>query len=205
MERTKHRASIYIHKSISPSFIPSHNPSSSPPSLTSLLHPFFPHSLLSPIFLSPLSSLPSNIPSSLTLSHLPSSSPSSLTLPSPPLPYLSSSPSHLPSSSHFFSLPSTNFISLPPISNLPLPTPLFLDLFFPASLTSGKAWKSLVKDSVWWVVLLWSLSWPYLRLARRLRFSCHRSRWPSSQASSSPKNSRVSFFTYLQVRYGVRV
>lgn len=88
-----------------------------------------------------------------------------------------------------------SFVSLPPIQ------PPHLTPTFSFSLTSGKAWKSLVKDSVWWVVLLWSLSWPYLRLARRLRFSCHRSRWPSSQASSSPKNSRVSFFTYLQVRH----
>lgn len=64
-------------------------------------------------------------------------------------------------------------------------------------LTSGKAWKSLVKDCVWWVVLGWSLSWPYLRLARRFRFSCHRCRWFSSEVSSNPKNSRVSFFMYL--------
>lgn len=66
------------------------------------------------------------------------------------------------------------------------------------NLTSDKAWKSLVKDCVWWVVLVWSLSWPYLRLAKRFRLSCQRCLWLSSLDSSSPKNSLVSFFTYLQ-------
>lgn len=57
-----------------------------------------------------------------------------------------------------------------------------------------------MKDCVWWVVVVVSgrsLSWPYLREARRLRLLCHRCLWSSSEVSHRPKNSCVSFLTYL--------